>query len=159
MRRTTELALRDGTRIEGPIRTVLLVESLGLFQELEPPPGWLVAHVPGWDTAVVRLLLAELTSTPVLHFGDLDPNGVRIFHHLRSRHAGVMWAVPAFWNERVSAHALEGEWPANLDLANAPPLFRRLAAGGRWPEQESIAFDPRLALALETMVEEADSAD
>ena len=147
-----ERALRDGTSLEGPIRAVLLVENLGPFQDLQPPPGWLVAHVPGWNTAAVRLLLADLEGTPVVHFGDLDPNGVRIVHHLRSLHPELRWAVPRFWEERVSTHALKGAWPADLDLTTAAPLVRSLAERGEWLEQESIALDPRLAVALEQLV-------
>lgn len=147
-----ERALRDGTRIEGPARAILLVENLGPYQDLDPPHGWFVAHVPGWNTAALHLFLAALPSLPVVHFGDLDPAGVRIHEHLRSIHACLHWAVPAFWAERVGTHAQRGEWPDDLDLSSTPPLVRELAAAGLWLEQECIALDPRLPAALEAVI-------
>jgi hypothetical protein len=50
----TERALLDGTSLIGTVPAVLLVENLGPFQDLNPPEGWLLAHVPGWNTATVQ---------------------------------------------------------------------------------------------------------
>lgn len=145
----TERALVDGTVLDGPVRAALLVENLGPYQDLDPPEGWLVVHVPGWDTATVRLFLGQLHEVPVVHFGDIDPAGVRIVRHLRQIHPGLKWAVPAFWGEYIEKRALPGEWPDDLDLDNAPALIRELAARGLWLEQELIAVDPRLRAELE----------
>jgi hypothetical protein len=160
----TERALLDGTVIEGveydraarEVRALLLVENLGPFQDLDPPDGWLVAHVPGWDTATVRLLLAQaaIRSVPVVHFGDLDPAGVRIVRHLRGIRRDLRWAVPEFWGEYVEERALPGEWPGDLDLQGTPPLVCELARRSVWLEQEPIAVDPRLRVALEEMAAE-----
>jgi hypothetical protein len=150
----SDRALRDGTVLEGPIRAVLLVENLGPYQDLDPPAGWLVVHVPGWNTAAVRLFLGGLPHLPVIHFGDLDPAGVRIHEHLRSIHPAVRWAVPEFWSERIDTHALRGVWPEDLDLSASPSLCRELAARGLWLEQECIALDPRLAPALERLADD-----
>ena len=150
----TERALLDGTiveGVEGEFRAVLLVENLGPYQDLEPPDGWLVVHVPGWDTATVRLFLERLPEVPVVHFGDLDPAGVRIFRHLRRLHPGLLWAVPDFWAEHIDKRALPGEWPEGLELEDAPALVRELKRRSLWLEQELIALDPRLRGALEAM--------
>jgi hypothetical protein len=148
----TERALLDGTVLTGPVRAALLVENLGPYQDLEPPDGWVVVHVPGWDTATVRLFLAQLREVPVVHFGDLDPAGVRIVRHLREIHPALRWAVPDFWSEYVDKRALPGEWPDDLDLDGAPALIRDLADRGLWLEQELIAVDPRLRTALEAAI-------
>jgi hypothetical protein len=145
----TERALLDGTLLDGPVRAVLLVENLGPYQDLDPPDGWLVVHVPGWDTATVRLFLAQLREVPIVHFGDLDPAGVRIVRHLRQIHSDLKWAVPDFWGEYIGNRALPGEWPEDLDLDDAPALIRDLAHRNLWLEQELIAVDPRLRAALE----------
>src|SRR6266852_1059017 len=80
---TTERALRDGARLAGTLpRALLLVENLGPYLDLCAPEGWLVAHVPGWNTVTIRLLLEQMPAIPLVHFGDLDPNGVRIALHL-----------------------------------------------------------------------------
>lgn len=144
-----ERALLDGLAFEGAIRAVLLVENLGAWRDLSPPPGWLLAHVPGWDTATVGHLLDRIEGIPVVHFGDVDPNGVRIMLHLRKRAPNLKWFLPEFWFELVDACGLRATWPQDLNLDFAPAPVRELAARGLWLEQERIVFDPRMADALE----------
>ena len=139
-----ERALRDGTRLAGPIKAVLLVENLGPYQDLDPPTGWMVIHVPGWNTATVLSLLQELDRVPVVHFGDLDPAGLRIVRHLRALCPHLRWAIPGFWIEYVNERAITAAWPDELELDDAPELVRELARRGLWLEQESIVLDPRL---------------
>jgi hypothetical protein len=141
----TERALADGTVLTGQSPwAILLVENLGAYLDLPAPPGWLLAHVPGWDTRTVRLLLQQVRDVPVAHFGDLDPNGVRIMRHLREVRPDLRWVVPEFWSEYVPKVGLRAEWPRDLDLGDVPPLVRRLASSGMWLEQEAIVLDPRL---------------
>lgn len=144
-----ERAFLDGLQLEGDLRAVLLVENLGAWRDLPAPAGFLLAHVPGWDTATVARLLDHVAHVPVVHFGDLDPNGVRIYLHLRERRPDLRWFVPAFWGEFVESHGLRAPWPADLDLSAAPLLLRELAARGLWLEQERIVVDPRISEALE----------
>jgi hypothetical protein len=144
-----ERALLDGLAFEGTVRAILLVENLGAWRDLSPPPGWLLAHVPGWDTATVGHLLDRVSGIPVVHFGDLDPNGVRIMLHLRGRAPHLKWFVPEFWFELVNTDGLRARWPQDLDLDFAPAQVRELATRGLWLEQERIVLDPRMADALE----------
>jgi hypothetical protein len=144
-----ERAFLDGLQLEGDPRAVLLVENLGAWRDLPAPVGFLLAHVPGWDTATVARLLDHVAHVPVVHFGDLDPNGVRIYSHLRERRPGLRWFVPAFWGEFVESHALRAPWPADLNLSAAPALVRELAGRGLWLEQERIVLDPRICEALD----------
>lgn len=144
-----ERALRTGLSLEGPIRALLLVENLGAFCDLPSLDGWLVAHVAGWDTATVQHLLARLERVPVIHFGDLDPNGVRILQHLRLMRADLRWFVPTFWEELVDTKGQAGAWPEDLDLSDTPELVQQLAHRGIWLEQEPIAIDARTPAALE----------
>lgn len=150
-----ERALRDGLAFEGALRAVLLVENLGAWRDLPQPPGWLLAHVPGWDTVTVGHLLERIHGVPVVHFGDLDPNGVRILLHLRKRVPDLKWLLPAFWFERVDVHGLPAAWPKDLDLGFAPAPVRALAERGLWLEQERIVLDPRMAEALAAVLTDA----
>ena len=144
-----ERALLDGLAFNGTIRAVLLVENLGAWRDLSPPPRWLLAHVPGWDTATVGHLLDRIEGIPVVHFGDVDPNGVRIMLHIRRRVPNLRWFLPEFWFELADACGLRAMWPQDLDLDFAPAQVRALAARGLWLEQEGIVLDPRMADALE----------
>jgi hypothetical protein len=144
-----ERAFLDGLTLAGDLPAVLLVENLGTWRDLPAPTGWLLAHVPGWDTATVTHLLGRVARTPVVHFGDLDPNGVRIYLHLRERRPDLRWFIPSFWSELVASHALRAPWPPDLDLSAAPSLVRELAEKGLWLEQERTAVDPRVHDELE----------
>ena len=147
-----ERALSGGLAFEGTIRAALLVENLGAFCDLRAVDGWLIVHVPGWDTATVVRLLDRLVHVPVVHFGDLDPAGVLIFQHLRGFRSDLRWFVPEFWTELVDGKGLPGVWPEDLDLGEAPAFVRELASRGLWLEQEPVAVDPRTSAALEAML-------
>lgn len=148
----TERSLMDGTVLEGLPRAVLLVENLGPYQDLRPPRDWMVVHVPGWDTATVRLFLDQVSDVPLIHFGDLDPNGVRIMRHLRAVRPRLLWAVPSFWGDYIETRALPCGWPGDLDLSDTPLLVQELAHRGLWLEQELVTLDERLRPTLEEMV-------
>ncbi|KYF57875.1 hypothetical protein BE04_20370 [Sorangium cellulosum] len=85
--------MKAGLALEGTVRAALLVENLGAFCDLAAIDGWLFVHVAGWDTATVTRLLERLTHAAVVHFGDLDPNGVRIFRHLRGARPDLRCSV------------------------------------------------------------------
>ncbi|WP_175760742.1 Wadjet anti-phage system protein JetD domain-containing protein [Burkholderia ambifaria] len=144
-----ERAFLDGFAFEGPLRAVLLVENRGAWRDLPELDGWLVAHVPGWDTTTVVHLLARVDpETPIVHFGDLDPNGVRIFLRLRDHRPNLKWFIPDFWTECVEPRPLKRSWPAKLDLSEAPKLVKNLARKRLWLEQEPLVVDSRIPVAL-----------
>jgi hypothetical protein len=73
-----------GTTFSGTTpKLILTVENLGPYLDINVPADCLVAHVPGWDTRTIRMVFELLPTVPCVHFGDLDPNGVRIIRHLR----------------------------------------------------------------------------
>ena len=148
-----ERAFLDGLTLEGPLRAVLLVENPGAWRDLPVLDGWLYAHVPGWDiVTVVHLLTQVKPEVPVVHFGDLDPNGVRIFLKLRELRSDLRWFVPSFWAECVEPRKLKQPWPATLDLRHAPKLVHDLVDKGLWLEQEPLVVDSRIGSALESIV-------
>lgn len=144
-----ERAFLDGLQFEGAVRAVLLVENLGAWQDLPAPTGWLLAHVPGWDTTTISLLLERLAQdVTIIHFGDLDPNGMRIYLHLRERRPDLVWFVPDFWADYIELHGRPTQWPMDLDPSAMPLLVRKLAARELWLEQECIVLDARTEEAL-----------
>lgn len=145
----SDRALRDGLQLHGAIDAVLTVENLGAWRDLPAHGRWLYVYVPGWNTTTVRQLLTAIPSTPVVHFGDLDPNGVRIYRHLREHVPNLGWLVPEFWGELVTMHAQKRDWSDDLDLAGEPPLVQWLAQQGLWLEQERLVLDARLLDAMD----------
>ncbi len=148
-----ERALRDGTRLAGDRpRAVLTVENLGPYMDVPAPPDWMVVHVPGWNTAAAVRILDQLEGVPIVHFGDLDPEGTRIVGSLRQRYPRLQWTVPDFWREWLPDRAQRKPWPDDLDLSGVPSLVQDLQRRGLWLEQETITLDPRLPGALEHAV-------
>lgn len=143
-----ERFLHGGITFEGNIQAALLIENLGPFCDLPILDGWLFAHVPGWNTTAITQLLKRLEQLPTFHFGDLDPNGLRIFQHLHAQHPTLCWFVPTFWEEYIETRGLPGIWPDNLDLSGAPGIVQLLAHRDLWLEQEPLAIDPRTSAAL-----------
>ena len=145
-----ERALRDGTRLTG-VRpnAALLVENLGPYMDVPAPEDWMIIHVPGWNTVTAKQVLDQVEDIPILHFGDLDPQGAGIVSHLRKEFPRLRWVVPSFWSECVPDRAQKQPWPSNLDLTAAPSLVHELKDAGLWLEQETITLDPRLPAALE----------
>lgn len=148
-----ERAFRDGLALDGSLQAVLLVENLGAWRDLPPLPGWLYAHVPGWDTSTAVHLLACCPGVPALHFGDLDPNGVRIVRHLQGHRPDLRWCVPSFWSEYLGSHGQGCAWPPGVVGPADPPLLHELVRQGRWLEQEPLVLDSRLPAALLTLRE------
>ncbi|WP_207285101.1 Wadjet anti-phage system protein JetD domain-containing protein [Pseudomonas sp. FW300-N2A2] len=148
-----ERALLDGLVIQGAIRAVLLVENLGAWRDFPEMDGWLLVHIPGWDTATALLLLNGIDqSVPVIHFGDLDPNGVRIYLHLRDKRPDLLWFVPPFWGECAQPRSLGEPWPDELSLDGAPALLVELIESKQWLEQEPLVVDARTVRALEALL-------
>lgn len=82
----------------------------------------------------------------------MDPNGVRIFHHLRSVRPGLRWFTPGFWIDYVERNDLRKDWPEAFESFEEPELLRKLRREGKWLEQESIVLDPRLLDELEDLL-------
>lgn len=149
----TDRALRDGTRLWGQRpRAVLTVENLGAFQDAVVPEDVLTVYVPGWNTRIARDALSGLEDTPIIHFGDLDPNGVAILQHLRRWRPDVRWLVPGFWEEYADARGLPKRWPEVALPPDAPAWVVSLAHAGIWLEQEVIVTDSRFAIAVNEAV-------
>lgn len=140
----SERGLLDGTRLCGTPCALLLVENVGPFVDLTPLPGWLLVHVPGWHTQGAKRLLEMIPSVPALHFGDLDPEGLQIYCHLRRARPNLSWVVPDWSVDYLPSHGLPTVWPDSALLSEAPGLVQQLAKQGRWIEQEALVFDERL---------------
>ncbi len=143
-------ALLDGVSVGGPApAAVMTVENEAAFVDLPKPPGLMAVWIPGWNTRLAVEFLTGLEAGRWLHFGDLDPNGVRIYRHLRERLPKLEHFVPGWWAERVEAAPPKlAEWPEGLVDERDHPLLRHLAERGRMSEQEDVVVDGRLTAEL-----------
>lgn len=150
----TQRAIEDGTKLVGVIpEVVITVENLGAFVDL-PKPDWLMlVFVPGWNIPLAVQFLEELVPhVRRLHFGDLDPTGIRIYNLLAGMLNGLEHWIPPFWAELAAqAPPLTEKWPEGLVTEAHCSLVRSLAADDRWSEQELVVLDPRMGALLEAL--------
>jgi hypothetical protein len=150
----TQRALLDGTRLSGsPPAVVMTVENEGAFIDLDKPDAMMLVWVPGWNTRLALEVLDQVRARRWLHFGDLDPNGVRIFRHLSEQLPRLEHFIPDWWADRVAeAPQLGAAWNAGVVSHDDHPLLRQLEAAGQASEQEIVVLDPRMAGSLAAIV-------
>lgn len=148
----SERALLDGTTLEGAPAALLLVENVGIFVDLVPMPGWLIAHIPGWNTQAAKRLFDLFPNIPAFHFGDFDPDGLEIYRHLQQARPSLRWIVFDWFADYLPSHRLMKSWPDEEELAELPPLIQRLTQEHCWLEQEVLVFDERLWPMLQSLL-------
>lgn len=126
------------------------IENQGAFVDAPLPAGVLLIHAPGWNSGLAGQLMARLpASVPWWHFGDLDPNGLRI--GLSMRAAGQPDKQPVLWIPEVASRLLESHslprstpWPLQDIPAQllSHSTVAWLASRGRWLEQEAVVLMP-----------------
>lgn len=149
----SERAFLDGTALHGTPKALLLVENLGPFVDLVPQPGWLLVHVPGWQTHAAKRLFELFPQVPALHFGDLDPEGCKIHRHLRDANPLLRWVTPDWIADYMLSHGHPKEWPCALELDTMPLVIQKLVQQRRWIEQEALVLDDRLWPTLQVLAE------
>lgn len=144
-----ERAVRRGLRLTGVLPRVLLtVENVGPFVDVSVPDDWTIAHVPGWNIPPIAAFIKILPPNTIwCHWGDLDPQGVRILRSLRSIRSDLRWVCPPWWSD-VSPWQRPADWSDCLIHDDDPLLLRRLIMEGAWLEQEPMCIDKRLFAAI-----------
>lgn len=143
-----ERAILDGIRIGGtPPSAIMTVENLGPFVDMPKPDELLLIHQPGWNTPLSLLFLQVFGMKPNWHhFGDLDPEGLAIYQHLKREGGNPHLLIPSFWDEYQESfsHQLCDSWPETITNSFSEPLLQKLFATNAWLEQEPIILDNRL---------------
>jgi hypothetical protein len=151
-----ERAILDGVRPCGVLpKAVMTVENLGPFVDIPKPKELLLIHQPGWNTPLSQQFIRSLGPEPRwYHFGDLDPEGIAIYHHLNQEGQKADLFLPSFWSEFEQAffQPLSGTWPEKILESFSKPLLKKLFAANTWLEQEPIVLDKRLDLELAMLV-------
>ena len=132
-------------------KLVFTVENLGAFVDWPSRhPDCLVVFSPGKDTVLTLLFLGLLPDdVRFFHFGDLDPDGIKIARFLKERSGRDMELLaPEFWEDYLP-DAFEFEkgkekWDKVPQFCDQEPeVLRVLREQNRWMEQEMILLDPR----------------
>lgn len=143
-----ERAILDGIRVDGALpRAIMTVENLGPFVDMPKPDELLLIHQPGWNTALSLLFLQAFGTEPNWHhFGDLDPEGLAIYQHLKREGGNPHLFIPSFWEENSESFSqrLNDCWPETITNSFSQPLLQKLFANNAWLEQEPIILDKRL---------------
>jgi hypothetical protein len=153
----SERAIIQGLTIEGkPPRAVLMIENVATFHDLQLPPGLMAVLVEGWNTPLAMRFLRLLPgAVPIIHFGDLDPNGFRIYVHLREQTGRPLyWFVPSLAADYIESHSMplpteEAGWSTTGAASHGHESIRILQEKGHWLEQEAVTLDPRLQNEIE----------
>lgn len=153
----------DGLQVAGePPVWIMTVENLGAYADLPAPPEALIVHQPGWNHRLARRFIALLPKAiPWWHFGDLDPEGIRIYESLvdlggvkdSSNTPRPCLFLPAWWADYLNTHGMPtvGTWPSASAMTDNNGLFGALRSRKASLEQEAILLDPRLVIALEEL--------
>jgi hypothetical protein len=156
----SERAIIQGLIVEGTApRAVLTIENVATFHDLALPPDLMAILVEGWNTPVATLFLRLLPdAVPIVHFGDLDPNGFRIYTHLREQTGRPLhWFVPSLATDYIETHSMplpseEAGWSATLAASHGHETIRVLQEMGHWLEQEAVTLDTRLRIEIENSI-------
>lgn len=100
----SERAIINGLKFKGNLpKTIITIENLGVYIDLVLPEHTLVVFSPGSDIRCATQLLKFFTEANWIHFGDIDPEGIKIAHSLGKallREPKIY--IPSFTNEYLN---------------------------------------------------------
>ncbi len=146
--------LRTVRVVECAAQRIITVENATSFHELlaRRPSTVLVVYIGGFASPSVltflRVIRQHDPAIPFYHWGDLDPDGLRILAHLRMHLSDVLpLAMDVATFERYQRHArpLTAHDRTTLEhlrtlelLADCRPLIEHISATGQKLEQEAV---------------------
>ena len=140
---------------------IVTVENLGAFVDIKKPPKCLIVHTPGWNTTLTMRLIERLpASISWWHFGDIDPNGLKMGLLMGGKNAGSrkprVW-IPRATQALLKSHSLrlDKPWPvSDLPLSlTANESVAWLVREQRWMEHEAVVLQPDFAQELKELKE------
>lgn len=152
-----ERALLDGVTAAGaPPKAVFTIENKGAYIDFPlVNTDLLVIYAPGDDTSLaIKLLSLIPSSIPCYHFGDLDPQGLKIAEYIkRNIPQDLHLFAPEFWWEYIAEVPVSPrKWPDGWVSEFDFPLIRTLRAEKKWLEQERVMLDPRLVTEINRLI-------
>jgi hypothetical protein len=150
-----ERAWKSIRRIDSPQSNVVIsIENKGAFIDFPQVAKATLVFLPGDNISALREVISRTHKQPILHFGDLDADGIGIFEAMLADGFTVEHFVPDFAEEFILTHAQDSEtrWPAR-DYSLLHPAVSKLASRGLWLEQEALVLDHRLEREIRSTIE------
>jgi len=141
-------------QIETPNSRVLFsIENKGAFVDFPSVPNATLLFLPGDNTGAFQLIMSHMPPQTLIHFGDLDPDGIQIYEGMVSRGLAVRHFVPTYVDEYLITHAqpCKAPWPQR-DYSSLHPVISTLVSRSLWLEHEALVLDHRFAAELESLI-------
>lgn len=122
---------------------IVTCENLGAFIDLPDIPGVCIVHAPGKDVGAAVAFLRAHCLGRWIHFGDIDPEGIRIAMLIGKRTDRPLDIyVPSFLSEYLDmSYHLTYPWG---DVGKNLPDIEKLRMAGKGLLQEHYLLDKRL---------------
>ena len=136
-------------------RVLISIENKGAFVDFPSIPNATLLFLPGDNTAAMQLVLSHMPQHSLIHFGDLDPEGIQIYESLTSKEFALHQFVPSYVNEYLITHAqpCKTPWPQR-DYSSLHPIISTLVSRSIWLEHEALVLDHRFEAELESVIQE-----
>lgn len=137
-------------RFEGVLPSLIIsCENLGAYVDLVVPDSAMVIYAPGADIETAAELLRHFPHTDWIHFGDVDPDGLKIAENLAKEVSRQLhFFVPSFAEEYLPGRPVKTPW-AEIPDTN---VFRKLRRSRTRLFQEVFMLDPRLSSDIATFL-------
>jgi len=120
---------------------IVTCENLGAYVDLPMPDGVMAVYAPGADIEATAELLKHFSETKWIHFGDVDPDGLKIAENLaREVNRQLTVFVPSFADEYLPGRPVKTPWEEVPDTK----IFRELKRERTRLFQEVFMLDARL---------------
>lgn len=90
---------------------IVTCENLGAYIDLPMPCGYMVVYAPGANIETAVKILKYFPETRWFHFGDVDPDGLKIAQTLaREAKRPLTFFVPSFAEEYLPGRPVKKPW-------------------------------------------------
>jgi hypothetical protein len=151
-----ERAWENIKQIETPKSRVLLsIENKGAFVDFPSMLNATLLFLPGDNTGALQLVTSHMPPQTLIHFGDLDPDGIQIYEGMVSRGFAVRHFIPGYVDEYLITHAqtCKAPWPQR-DYSSLHPVISTLVSRSLWLEHEALVLDHRFETELECVMKQ-----
>lgn len=129
-------------RFSGTLPEIIVTcENLGAYVDFPSHDSLLIVYSPGADIEPATKLINFLPDALWIHFGDIDPEGVKIATNIaRETNRNLKFFIPSFASEFLPGRPVETPW----DSIPENPIFVELKKKQKRIFQEVFMLDDRL---------------